>query len=116
MWCGHACLPLLTFCFQASQQENPAPTPTAADTNVTPHFSSNSVRGFPFLLQGGEEVWTAVGAEELVVLDDGGGADAGRGERTFDTDDAGGEADADGVGESHVRGEGESDLEFGAGG
>jgi hypothetical protein len=75
-----------------------------------------SIRSFPFLLQGGEEVWAAVGAEEFVVFDYGGGADAGGREGMLDADDAGGEADADGVGESDVGREGESDFELGAGG
>ncbi len=75
-----------------------------------------SVCGFPFCLQGGEEVGAAVGAEEFVVFDHGGGADAGRRQRMFDADYAGGETDANGVGEGDVGREGQRDFEFGAGG
>ena len=65
------------------------------------------VAGFPLLLQGREEVGAAVGAEEFVVFDHGGGADARRRKRMFDADDAGGEADADGIGQGQ-RAEGRS--------
>ena len=74
-----------------------------------------SVIGFPFRLEGGEEVGGAAGAEEFVVFDHGGGADAGGGKRMFDADHAGGEADADGVGERDMRREGQSDFELGSG-
>ncbi len=62
-----------------------------------------------------EEVGAAVGAEEFVVFDHGGGADAGRGQRVFDADDAGGETDADGVGQGDVGREGQGDFELGSG-
>jgi len=79
---------------------------------LVPHFL---VRGFPFRLQGGEEVGAAVGAEEFVVLDHGGGADAGGRKRMFDADDAGGEADTDRVGEGDVGRKGQRDFELGSG-
>jgi hypothetical protein len=74
-----------------------------------------SVGDFPLFLQGCEEIGTAVGAEEFVIFDRGGGADAGRRERLLDANDAGGEADADSVGQSDVRRKGEGDFEFGSG-
>lgn len=64
-------------------------------------------------MEGREEIGAAVGAEEFVVFDEGGGADAGGRQRIVDADDARGEADADGVGEGDVRREGEGDLELG---
>ena len=81
------------------------------DTNL----QRTLVRRFPFRLQGCEEVGAAAGSEEFVVFDHGGGADAGRGQRVFDADDAGSEADANRVGECDVGREGESDFDFGAG-
>src|SRR5271167_4104964 len=77
-----------------------------------PHIS---VGVFPFGLQSGEEVGAAVGAEEFVVFDHGGGADASGRKRMFDADDAGGETDADRVGEGDVGRERQSDFKFGAG-
>jgi len=74
-----------------------------------------SVRGFPFFLKGGEEVWAAIGAEEFVVLDHGGGADAGRRKGMFDADDAGGESDAHGVGKGDMGRKGQSDFQLRAG-
>ena len=46
--------------------------------------SRTSVCGFPFFLQGGEEVGAAVGAKELVVFDQSRDADTRRGERMID--------------------------------
>ena len=64
------------------------------------------IRSFPSCLQCSQEIWAAVGAEEFVVLDHGRCSDACRGQRIFDADHAGGEADADRVGERDVGREG----------
>src|SRR5271169_6537679 len=74
-----------------------------------------SVGVFPFGLQSGEEVGAAVGAEEFVVFYHGRGANASGRKRMFDADDAGGETDADRVGEGDVGRERQSDFKFGAG-
>ncbi len=61
------------------------------------------------------EIRSAVGAEEFVVFDHGGRADASRWQRLVDADHPSREADSDGIGKRHVGWEGQGYFEFGSG-
>jgi len=66
-------------------------------------------------LQGGQKVGSAVGAEEFVIFDQGGDADAGGGKRMLDANDARGETDADRIGEGDVGRESQRHVQLAAG-
>src|ERR1700740_2134950 len=73
-----------------------------------------SVLSLPFALNSGEKVRTADRAEEFVVLNHGSDADSCGGERVFDPNYPGEEADAYRIGQGDVWGKGQSDFHVGS--
>ena len=78
-------------------------------------LSSLELRVAHFLLQGGEEIGATTGANELVVFDHSGDADAGGGKRVLHADHTGVETDAHSVGKGDVRRKSQRDFQLSAG-
>src|SRR5579862_4898100 len=74
-----------------------------------------SIRVFPFVLQGGQEIGSAVGTKEFVVLDHGRYADTRRRQRIFNPDYPGAEANSYRIRQSDMRRKGKRDFQLRAG-
>src|SRR5579862_3103410 len=74
--------------------------------------TGSSIRSFPFPLERGEKVGTAIGTKELVVLDHSRNAHAGGWQRISHANDAGSEAHPHRISQRDVRRESQRDLDF----